>query len=72
LLTLPGVALQAALISLTDQRNSVTETLLWNFSKVNLPQGGQAKSGELRELSATPFDPTKILRIEGAFNRWPP
>jgi hypothetical protein len=43
LFTLSGVALQPALISLADQRNSVIETLLWNVSKVNLPIGEWVK-----------------------------
>jgi hypothetical protein len=64
LFTRSGVALQPALISVADQRNSVRETLLWNFSKVNLSIGGCVKSRIIRRFSASAFNPTKILRID--------
>jgi|HubBroStandDraft_5_1064220.scaffolds.fasta_scaffold09587_6 hypothetical protein len=42
------------------------ETLLWNFSKVNLSIGGCVKSRIIRRFSASAFNPTKILRIARA------
>jgi hypothetical protein len=66
LFTRSGVALQPALISVADQRNSVMETLLWNFSKVNLSIGGWVNSRIIRRFSASAFNPTKILRIDRA------
>jgi hypothetical protein len=63
LFTHSGVALQPALISLTDQRNSVIETLLWNVSKVNLTIGGWVKAAHYSAIFRSLFNPMKIRRI---------